>query len=445
MTTRILSLSAALVLLAGCYDADDLLAQLDPDAILEELSADSFSSTSNTLIPGEIDAVNDPRQIDEDVEVRFDALPLRARLDRIPWTDTYWPKSKGGITWRWQDDESHTYRFWTQEEAEAATPEQLARLSPAEKYDLFVGMYDFPLSQREQARNQPTEPGWSGHCHGWSPASMAYVEPQPVSVTNPDGIEIPFGSSDVKALLTLFQGDVINAQYYGELLEFGVDPRGIGSVCGSESMRDPSCHDVNPGAMHVALANRIGLEGLGVVLEVDPGYEKWNQPAYGYDATVLQSRAPSPGASEEAVEELVVVNDVNWTVEIEPEWDALGDAVLHHTETRRYLYTVELDGDRGVVGGQWLLRTDDGAFWTMGAVWDWLKGYEQANGSTLTEDEISALIRQWIELPDFLWVQDVGEFPEAFEPVDSAWSLLGGGIGTRRELYGYMGALPELL
>jgi hypothetical protein len=442
MTNRPLLLSALLVLLVGCYDADSLLIGVDSDAILAELSAGSFATTTNSLIPGALDPMNDPRTIDEDAVMRFDGLPLRAELDRVPWTDTYWPRNRGGITWRWQDDESHTYRWWSRDEVLAATPEQIARLSPAEKYDVFVGAYDYPLAERERARNPASESGWTGYCHGWSTAAMAYDEPGPVTVTSVDGVEVRFGSSDVKALLTYFQGEVISSPYYVGVLDFVVARRGVGTTCSSENLRSSECHDVNPGALHVALANRIGLQGLGVVLEADPGYERWNQPTFAYDATVLHSRTPSPGASEEATEELVVVNDVSWTVEIDPAWHALGAANGDHVETRRYLYTVELDAERQVVGGQWLLRTDDGAFWTMGAVWDWLKAWDE---QSLTEDEISELIRGWINLPDVLWVQDEGEFPEEFVAVDTSWSLLGGGVGTRRELYGYMGALPDLL
>jgi hypothetical protein len=46
-----------------------------------------------------------------------------------------------------------------------------------------------------------------GLCHGWAPASITYAEPKPITVTNADGITIPFGSSDIKAQLTYFAAE----------------------------------------------------------------------------------------------------------------------------------------------------------------------------------------------------------------------------------------------
>lgn len=35
-------------------------------------------------------------------------------------------------------------------------------------------------------------------------AALEYAQPNPVVLTNADGIQIPFGASDVKALLTYY-------------------------------------------------------------------------------------------------------------------------------------------------------------------------------------------------------------------------------------------------
>ena len=56
----------------------------------------------------------------------------------------------------------------------------------------------------------------------------------------------------------------------------------IGSVCSSGEPTDPSCYDVNPAALHVVMANYIGLQGRGFYMDVDPTYEKWNQPVFAY-------------------------------------------------------------------------------------------------------------------------------------------------------------------
>ena len=109
MTTRHLLLPALLAASFGCYDYDEVVERPDEAVIFEDLSWDSYTLT-NSLIPGALDGMNDPRAIDAFTEMTFDQLPLRAELAAVPWTDSYWPKHKGGISWRWQDDDSHTFR-----------------------------------------------------------------------------------------------------------------------------------------------------------------------------------------------------------------------------------------------------------------------------------------------------------------------------------------------
>ena len=80
----------------------------------------------------------------------------------------------------------------------------LKALSPAEKYDIFMGKFSYPTVKFEWARTSASHPQWYGLCHGWAPAAIVYDEPNPVTLTGPSGVKVPFGSSDVKALLTHF-------------------------------------------------------------------------------------------------------------------------------------------------------------------------------------------------------------------------------------------------
>jgi hypothetical protein len=54
------------------------------------------------------------------------------------------------------------------------------RLSPAEKYDLLVGKYNWSLTHRTISSSSPNEPHWTRYGHEWSRASLAYEEPKPV-------------------------------------------------------------------------------------------------------------------------------------------------------------------------------------------------------------------------------------------------------------------------
>ena len=120
----------------------------------------------------------------------------------------------------------------------------------------------------------------------------------------------------------------------------------------------------------------------------------------------------------------------------------------HHQDStdRRYLYTLELDQSGEVIGGQWLIRTDEG-FVTMAAAWDFLMQYDE-NGDgqpDLTRDAASVMLFEWFPIPDFAWVQDEQPLPPEFEPVLSYWELVGGSLTTRRNLYSYFGKLHALL
>ncbi len=44
--------------------------------------------------------------------------------------------------------------------------DDLKILSPAEKYDIYVGRYDYPTVQSEWKRTNPEDAHWEGLCHG---------------------------------------------------------------------------------------------------------------------------------------------------------------------------------------------------------------------------------------------------------------------------------------
>jgi len=434
-------------LASGCtYDSSDLGLVSGRDALLDLAAQQQRLTDEDVAMPGVIDPTNDPRSVDPDFTMRLAALPWSGRLEREPWSDTYWPENQGGISYRWQRREAFG-RLLAPDELVQMDPVDISKLSPSEKYDLFAGSHEWGLTQRVRSETGPDEASWTGYCHGWAPASLQFEEPQPVTVTNDDGIEIRFGSADIKALLTYFTGQVIPTTHSTDVLPFGVAPRGIGSQCGNGRADLPQCYDVNPGALHVLLGNQVGLRGHGFVMDVDPTYEKWNQPVYAYASEQLTRRAPSPGAAEGAVEEVVVATTVSWGQEIEPMWDPV--VGTHHQETtdRRYLYTLELDASGDVVGGQWLVRSSGGALVTMSAAWDFLMQYDtDGDGQPdLTLDEASVQLFQWFPIPDFAWTQDAAVLPEEFEPIYSYWELVGGSLTTRRNLHGYFGRLQELL
>ncbi|MBC7690715.1 MAG: hypothetical protein H7222_03025 [Methylotenera sp.] len=172
-------------------------------------------------------AENDPALIADLIGTKFEynisRLPVSGMIsnDKMPWSDDYWPGQNGGISFRWADpaqvalsdadtaasrQQMFEYRLYSKAELSVMSDAQLLTLSPAEKYDILMGRYDYPTVKGERTRNSPKMASWEGICHGWVPAAINHVEPRPVSLKNADGITVSFGTSDVNALLSYYYG-----------------------------------------------------------------------------------------------------------------------------------------------------------------------------------------------------------------------------------------------
>ena len=103
---------------------------------------------------------------------------------------------------------------------------------------------------------------------------------------------VPFGASDIKGLMS-----------YAAARHFQSDAKQVGGRCSGlgRIFGNPSCADINAGSLHVVLANQIGLKKQGVVMDVDPGPQIWNQATYGFSYQLLGSAAPGDGASGDRV------------------------------------------------------------------------------------------------------------------------------------------------
>jgi hypothetical protein len=83
----------------------------------------------------------------------------------------------------------------------------VANLAPLEKYALLMSKrndedyYNHGMLREFIKSTQAQRQYWEGYCHAWAAASSHYTEPMPVVRTTEDGIEIPFYTADVKALL----------------------------------------------------------------------------------------------------------------------------------------------------------------------------------------------------------------------------------------------------
>jgi hypothetical protein len=165
-----------------------------------------------------------------------------------------------------------------------------------------------------------------------------------VSLTNKDNITVPFGSSDVKALLTYFlaEYDQIKSDAF------------VAQRCKYDLKKDKdkenvtACKDINSGSFHVILANQLaGKNPVGFIVDRDRSFRVWNQPVYSFSSKIGDTREPSKGAAPGTKKEVKVVTLMTYGKETAPSWDP------HPTYpvSEEYSYYLELDEAGNIIGG----------------------------------------------------------------------------------------------
>lgn len=295
------------------------------------------------------DVINQPSRFGRQYELRLNRLPNSGSLPRVPWSDSYWPTQKAGIAFRWMNPIGSPFSYTSPSRMKLRTMSQqdIAHLSPAEKLDIFNDRFDYPTVLSERKRTYPGAAAWEGLCHGWAPASLEFSEPKPVKLKGSNGFTIPFGSSDVKALLTWHMAT-----------KNSVLAIGLGARCpifGTIGLNTPACRDANAGAFHVVLANQIGILKEGFIADVARMGEVWNQPVYKFESQQISRRGPSPGSAPGTSEEVVVETIMHYSIEIQPQWEPLGQLTERPmTRSVLYRYRLELNRDGEILGGVWL-------------------------------------------------------------------------------------------
>lgn len=291
----------------------------------------------------------------------FKALPLSGMIKIGPkaWSGDYWSSKKGSINIRWNSPakEGFDYKSPTKEQAKLMSVEELAMLAPTEKYDLMAGRYDYPLKKEVDGIASKMAQDWAGICNGWSPAAIFHNEPTPKLVTNQDGIQVPFGSGDIKALISYF---------YAYYVDTDVDQVGLRCFFGSWLGGARGCSDdLNAGAFHIIMTNKLALQGEGFITDVDRFSEVWNQPTVGYKSVILaHNLAPSKDAAKLAVKEVRISTELYYVDEAEPTWLPIIGTEKQKIEKKTFQYRVELDSEGRIVGGEWESRERPDFIWS---------------------------------------------------------------------------------
>ena len=289
----------------------------------------------------------------------------RGEIKGAPWRGDYWQTSEWEIARRLNVTKA---TMPTQEELAKYSEQQLRNLSPAEKYDIVRNDFNYTLTKSVLVKFDKTLekygqvskiPTWEGICHGWANAALHFpTEPKPLRYKGKFSKEIPFGSHDVKALLSWFQGEWGNTVGDKDRLD---TRRSIGKTCPYKKT-DPNffgnfdCQDIKPQVFHLLLANKIGLRKQGFVADLFYDDEVWNFPVFKYETTILKHENAidlKKDFHSETVKAIKVRTKVYYATEISPNWEALGTRYTGNIKTKFYTYTLALDARGNIVDGKW--------------------------------------------------------------------------------------------
>jgi len=202
-----------------------------------------------------------------------------------PWGSYYFPYVDGGIANRWQTNEGGSYRTLNRNvsgrslppekvllKIKALSQSEINSLSAAEKFDIYMGYYDFRTTEIELKQRGPQgrieHEGWEGFCNGRNAASVGVPEPQQaIDVVNDDGIEVRFEIIDLKALASA-------SFFYVELYAQIGNPT-----------RDRAAQLDNPpdaGLFDIALRSYLAVGHRPFMFDIHEGHEIWNSTIIGY-------------------------------------------------------------------------------------------------------------------------------------------------------------------
>jgi transglutaminase elicitor/proprotein convertase P-domain-containing protein len=371
----------------------------------------SSSGSDEDCLPGDVDCAddsafggkadapdfkNDPERMSHHLNYRLAELPMRADLtvpawkDRFPdavgvaepaWTDTYWPTYEGSHNARWQGatiksplekydaafnnaagcDVYPSSLFGANAKAEWDAYYQCA--GPAAKWQAqtFQGggkLHDGIDNDHDGKTDEEGDDGidgiatWWGTCHAWTPAALMMPEPQHAVVMN--GVQ--FEVSDIKALLqNVF--DQTSAVM-------------LGGRCNSKEIHhdvngsaNDECSDVNPGSMHVVLANFLGDAHLPLIEDRTANFEVWNQPVVGFevtqqnkvDASAANQCVGATGSEWKFNASAVELYDVRTTVKYITEGFPTTHPTGFHSNIRtdHYHYILEIGSTGKIIGGRY--------------------------------------------------------------------------------------------
>jgi hypothetical protein len=286
------------------------------------------------------------------------ALPLQGRAagEKRFWSGDYWALRKGNINYRWNSNNQKGFRLDSpsKEMLLQMTRDELTALAPSEKFDILLGRYDYPLVAEVSKIANRRAADWEGICHGWAPASVNHDEPTPKDVVSVDGITIPFGSSDIKGLLSYYYAfgfQVENTHQLGLRCGKNDDDE---DEYGWRSQKVDACdEDLNAGAFHLVITNMLGLKGLGFVGDLVRTEEVWNYPIYFFKSEVQKEGKPERKSAPGTVKTVRMKTELTFAIENDNFFQTIIGTKEQLVQTKKYEYDLDIDINGNIIGGKW--------------------------------------------------------------------------------------------
>ena len=325
---------------------------------------------------------DDPSLLSDDFNYLLSELPMSGAPDQAPWAGSYWPTYEDSVNYRWDGDDSKS----AVEKFEEAFHLEGLTDSVSKKYGIDSQSHqtacttdtecDDAKGEKCSIREGKTEgycvETWFGICHAWAPAAI--VENEPVSPVTWNGVE--FKVNDIKALISLSYDKGLDTKFLslrcnkkGGTAPEGDDGSGWITWNDYGQPEDDECNDTNPGAFHVTITNLLGIEKRTLVEDRTYDYQVWNQPIRAYEVTMLEevtARQANTLVGMTDPKETYAFNDkavsfrhtkmhLKWIAESDVRTDGnLANNIDFYTNTDRYEYILELDGDGKIIGGEWV-------------------------------------------------------------------------------------------
>jgi hypothetical protein len=299
---------------------------------------------------------DNPRNMIKNLVTNYDNLSLEGEISnkRRVWPSSHWVNYLGSISYRWSVDQADNFRYklYTKAQLKELRPFEINSLSPAEKFDIYNGHFNYPTVYRMRKKHSVNENKWHGICHGLAAAAVHHNEPEQSTVTSKDGIDITFHSSDVTGLLSY---------YYARILK--TPSVQVGKRCFKSTDAKIACRGVNAASFHLALANKIGIEGKSFAVDIERFSEVWNHNVYSYKSKFLYEQKLDGTESPKAVKKIRIQTNVLYAGIIIQKPLPVIDTDNEVYFSKGYDYFLELDSENNIVGGDWISHIRPDFFW----------------------------------------------------------------------------------